>query len=338
MWMKNKLKILTSLLSIVVLLIINFICIPNFFHISITNGVLYGYLIDILNRSSELIILAIGMTLCVSVSRGTDISVGTVMAISGAVLVRLLGTGDVYNIPFFFAVFIALLASLLCGMWNGFLVSKLKIQPMIATLILYTAGRGFAQVITGGNNLYVKEPSFNYIGGNIPGIIIPTPILIAVVIILIFIVLFKKFPLKILMESTGLNQKASKLVGIKTDKVVFVVYTVCGLLAGIAGIIATSRISSIDANNVGLNMEMDAILAVAIGGNSLSGGKFSLGGSIIGAILIQTLTTTLYAFKITPDQLPFYKSLIIIAIVFFQSQPVKDFFSNMLKKVKKVNG
>ncbi len=332
--MKNKLKALAPLFSIGILLIINFIYIPNFFHISITNGVLYGYLIDILNRSSELIILAIGMTFCIAVSRGTDISVGAIMAISGAVLVRMLGTDMTYNMPFILAMIIALLSSLICGLWNGFLVSKLKIQPMIATLILFTAGRGLAQVITGGNNLYVKVDSFGYIGGNIPGVIIPTPIIIAIIVIMIFAILFKKLPLKIFMESTGLNQKASKLVGIKTDKITFISYMVCSLMAGLAGVIATSRISSIDANNVGLNMEMDAILAVAIGGNSLSGGKFSLSGSIIGAILIQTLTTTLYAFKITPDQLPFYKSLIIIAIVFFQSQPVKDFFSNVLKKVK----
>jgi len=333
--MKNKLKLLAPLFSLIVLLIINYIYIPDFFHISITNGSLYGYVIDILNRSSELILLALGMSLCVSVSKGTDISVGAIMAISGAVLARMLGTGEVYNVPFIIAMIVASLAALICGAWNGFLVSKLKIQPMIATLILFTAGRGIAQIITGGNSLYIKPDSFNYLGGNFPGVIIPTPIIIALIVIIIFTIIFTKYPIKLFMESVGLNKKTSDLVGIKSNKVIFLAYTVCGFLAGIAGMIATSRISAIDANNIGLNMEMDAILAVALGGNSLAGGKFSLTGTVLGAIIIQTLTTTLYAFKVTPDQLPFYKSLIIILIVIIQSPVVRNFFSNMLKKVKK---
>ena len=164
----DKLKKMTSyrlfwpIVCLALVLLFNLIKSPSFFEISIKNGVLYGYLVDIFNRSSELIILAVGMTLCVASSAGTDISVGAIMALSGAVSVYLLGSGETYAIPWIAAILIGLVVSVLCGMWNGFLVANMKIQPMVATLILFTAGRGMAQLITGGNNLYVKVDSFKY--------------------------------------------------------------------------------------------------------------------------------------------------------------------------------
>ena len=233
------------------------------------------------------------MTLCVASSAGTDISVGAIMALSGAVSVYLLGSGETYAIPWIAAILIGLVVSVLCGMWNGFLVANMKIQPMVATLILFTAGRGMAQLITGGNNLYVKVDSFKYLGGFLPHIPVPTPILVAII---------------------------------------FITYAACGLCAGIAGMIATSRITSIDANNVGNLMELDAILAVALGGNSLAGGKFSVAGSVIGAITIQALSTTLYAMKVTGDQLPLYKAIVVIIIVTLQSPEFKKYLNRIKAK------
>ena len=334
----DKLKKMTSyrlfwpIVCLALVLLFNLIKSPSFFEISIKNGVLYGYLVDIFNRSSELIILAVGMTLCVASSAGTDISVGAIMALSGAVSVYLLGSGETYAIPWIAAILIGLVVSVLCGMWNGFLVANMKIQPMVATLILFTAGRGMAQLITGGNNLYVKVDSFKYLGGFLPHIPVPTPILVAIIVVILATLFLNKTATKLYIESVGINGSASRLVGLNSTMIKFLTYVICGVLAGVAGIVASSRIYSADANNIGLNLEMDAILAVALGGNVLSGGKFSIMGSVIGAYTIQALTTTLYAMAVSADQLPVYKAIVVIIIVVLQSPVYKKAMQNYKAK------
>ncbi|HEX2926696.1 MAG TPA: ABC transporter permease [Ruminiclostridium sp.] len=331
----TKFRLFWPIVCLFVVLIVNLIRTPSFFNISInSNGVLYGYLIDIINRSSELIILAVGMTICVASSAGTDISVGAVMAITGAVTCSLLGTGGTYNMPYIAAVMAGILVATICGVWNGFLVAKLKIQPMVATLILFTAGRGIAQLITGGNILYIKVKNFKYLGSVLPGVPIPTPVFAAIAVVILTSLLLKKSALGMYIESVGINSKASRLIGLNSTFIIFLTYAFCGLCAGIAGSIATSRIYSIDANNVGLYMEMDAILAVALGGNSLAGGRFSLAGSVIGAITIQALSTSLYSMGVSADQLPVYKAIVVIIIVVLQSPQFKKFFRNFRKKVE----
>jgi simple sugar transport system permease protein len=329
---KSILKKITSfhlffpLMCLAIVLLLNLIKTPNFFHISINNGVLYGYIIDILNRSSELIILAVGMTLVVAASGGTDISVGAVSSVAGAVTIfTLIGglSSDIYRIPYGVALLLGVLAGIACGAFNGFLVAKLKIQPMVATLILFTAGRGIAQVLTQGFILYVRKEQFKYAGNFLPGIPVPTPIFVAAAVVIITIIVLKKSALGLYLQTVGINAKAARLVGVNSTLIIFFAYAFSGLCASISGIIITSRVYSIDANNAGLNMELDAILAVAIGGNSLSGGKFSLPGSVIGAITIQALTTSLYAMKVTADQLPVYKAVVVIIIVALQSPVVK---------------
>lgn len=341
---RTKLKKLMShrlffpILCLIIVLGINLIKTPNFFQISINNGVVYGFIIDIINRSSELIILAVGMTLVVAASGGTDISVGSVMAIAGAVSCSILGTGENYKAPYFVAIIVAIVVAGLCGMWNGFLVAKMKIQPMVATLILFTAGRGIAQVITGGTMRYIKVPSYKYLGFFLPGVPIPTPIFIAILTVVILMILLKKTALKLYIESVGINSKASKLLGINSIIIKFLCYTSCGVCAGIAGVIASSRIYSIDANNVGLYLELDAILAVALGGNSLSGGKFSIAGSVIGAITIQALSTSLFAMGVSADQLPVYKAIVVILIVMLQSSESKRIVYRIRRKIAENNG
>lgn len=323
------------LVCLAVVLLINLVKTPTFFNISINNGVLYGYLIDVLNRSSELIILAVGMTLVVASSGGTDISVGAVSAFAGAVCIFTLGTGEAYQVPYAVGILLGIFAGAVCGAWNGFLVAKMKIQPMVATLILFTAGRGVAQLITGGNILYVKVGSFKRLGAFLPHIPLPTPIFVAVIVVMITVIVLKKTALGMYIEAVGINAKAGKLVGLNATVIQFLTYVFCGLCAGIAGMIITSRIYSIDANNAGLNIELDAILAVALGGNSLGGGKFSIAGSVIGAITIQALTTSLYAMRVTADQLPVYKAIVVIVIVLLQSPEMKRMMKHF--KVKRMN-
>jgi simple sugar transport system permease protein len=335
-WKKiSSYRLFWPLVCLCIVLLANLLKTPSFFQITVKNGVFYGYLIDIINRSSELIILAVGMTLVAASSGGTDISVGAVSALAGTVCIFFLGTSDSYKLPYIIGVLGAIAIGTLCGMWNGFLVAKMKIQPMVATLILFTAGRGMAQLITGGNQWYVKVESFKFLGNSIPGVPLPTPIFVAIIAVLITVVFLKKTALGMYIEAVGINSKASRLVGLNSIVIQFLTYAFCGLCAGIAGLIITSRIGSIDGNNAGLNMELDAILAVALGGNSLGGGKFSIAGSVIGAITIQALTTSLYAMKVTADQLPVYKAVVVIIIVALQSPELQKIIKQVKNKTVK---
>ncbi len=334
-----KARLFFPILCLMLVLAINLLDNPRFFNISFNNGVLFGYVIDVVNRASELVILAVGMTLVVSASSGTDISVGAVMSVSAAVACAILAGGKVsvneYQNPFLVAIIVALLISMVCGAFNGFLVSCLKIQPMIATLILFTAGRGIAQLITNGQITYVRADSYKVLGNYIKNVPIPTPVFVALIVVLIVYIILKKTALGLYIQSVGINSKASKLIGIKSVLIIFLTYVISGLCAGVAGLVASSRIYSADANNIGLNLELDAILAVALGGNSLGGGKFNIIGSVIGAYTIQALTTTLYARGVSADQLPVYKAIVVVLIVSIQSEQIKKWTKQIKNHIKK---
>ncbi|KAB1440735.1 ABC transporter permease [Candidatus Galacturonibacter soehngenii] len=342
----NKIKKITSyelflpIMCFILVLLINVIKTPTFFEVSIKNGVFYGYIIDVINRASELVILAVGMTLVVASSGGTDISVGAVMSVAAALCCYILAGGqqtiNAYQNPYVLGILLALVVGVVCGCFNGFLVAKMKIQPMVATLILFTAGRGIAQLITKGQITYIRVENYKLLGANIPGIPLPTTIFVVVIVVLITNIVLKKTALGLYIQSVGINAKASRLVGLKSSRIIFLTYVFCGLCAGIAGLMASSRIYSADANNIGLNMELDAILAVALGGNSLSGGKFTLLGSVIGAYTIQALTTTLYAMSVSADQLPVYKAIVVVIIVSLQSKEFKKIVRGL--KDKKADG
>lgn len=328
--MKNEsLKNITSqrlflpVFCLALVLLVNIVTTPNFFAIEVRDGMLYGYIIDIINRASELVILAVGMTLVVSSSAGTDISVGAIMAVSAAVCCNILTGGEraatAYASPLIVGFIAAIIVGILIGCFNGFLVAKLNIQPMVATLIMFTAGRGIAQLITDGQITYVRVDSYRTLGASIPGIPVPAPFIVAVIVVAATAFLLKKTALGMYIQSVGINKKSSSLMGIKAVMIIFLTYAYCGFCSGLSGLIASSRIYSADANNIGLNMELDAILAVAIGGNSLGGGKFSIAGSVIGAYTIQALTTTLYAMHVSSDQVPVYKAVVVVIIVALQS-------------------
>ena len=337
----TSMRLFMPIVCLLAVLLVNVITTPGFFKISVNNGVLYGYIVDVINRASELVILAVGMTLVTAASGGQDISVGAIMAVAAALCCQILSGGAAsvtsFQNPVILAVFAALLGSVVCGAFNGFLVAKLNIQPMVATLILYTAGRGIAQLVTNGQITYVRVSSYKVLGGYIGKCPVPTPIFVAIITIIIVHFVLKKTALGLYIESVGINATASRLVGLNSTLIKFLTYVICGLLAGFAGLVASSRIYSADANNIGLNMEMDAILAVALGGNVLGGGKFSLMGSVIGAYTIQALTTTLYAMNVSADQLPVYKAIVVVIIVTLQSPVVKKYFAGLkAKKAAKV--
>lgn len=327
------------IVCLLIVLLVNVIRTPDFFSITITEGHLNGWVINVINRGSELVILAIGMTLVTAASGGQDISVGAVMAVSAAVCCQLLSGGAVSTetlaMPIIIAALAGILVAGLCGAFNGFLVSALNIQPMVATLILYTAGRGIAQLITKGQITYIRVESYKTMGGFIGPI--PTPVLFAVGTIIVAWLVLNKTALGLYIECVGVNSNSSRLVGLNSTKIKFLTYVICGLLAGVAGIVESSRIYSADANNIGLSLEMDAILAVALGGNMLGGGKFNLMGSVIGAYTIQALTTTLYAMSVPSDQLPVYKAIVVIVIVVLQSPIFKSYIQNRKAKKQSAN-
>ncbi|CBL05562.1 monosaccharide ABC transporter membrane protein, CUT2 family (TC 3.A.1.2.-) [Megamonas hypermegale ART12/1] len=328
-------SIFLPLVALAILVIFNIIFVPGFLDVEITqDGRLYGRVFDILNRSSSLIILSLGMTFVIATA-GIDISVGAVVAISGAVCCSLIGgRGDgVAEYPMVVAMIAAIATGVVCGMWNGFLVAKIKIQPMVVTLILMVAGRGIAQLLTEGQIITVYYAPFSYIGGNIPGNIIPSPIIIAILMIALVVFILKKTSLGLFIQSVGINPTASRYAGINVALIIFLVYAFSGFCAGVSGLIESSLIRAADANNAGLNMEMDAILAVALGGTLLSGGKFYIGGSIIGAITIQTLTTTMYAMGVASDQLPVVKAIVVIILCLIQSKHFREIF-NKSKKIQ----
>ena len=326
-------RLFMPLVCLAAVLLVNVITTPGFFKVSINNGVLFGYVIDVINRASELVILAVGMTLVTAASGGQDISVGAIMAVTGAVCCQILTGGELsvteHAVPLVVGMLVGLLAAAACGAFNGFLVAKLGIQPMIATLILFTAGRGIAQLVTAGQITYVRTDSYKVLGGYFA---IPTPVFVAIFVVIVVTIILKKTALGLYIESVGINGNASRLVGLNSTLIKFLTYVICGVLAGVAGLVASSRIYSADCNNIGLNNEMDAILAVALGGNALGGGKFSLMGSVIGAYTIQALTTTLYAMNVKADQLPVYKAVVVVIIVILQSPVFKKWLAGFKTK------
>lgn len=307
----------------------------EFFKIGIQNELLSGRLVNILNRGSEVAILAIGMTLVVSASAGTDISVGSVMALSAGVCCTLLAGAAAPQatelaVPLIVGVLAALLVGCVCGAFNGALVAYLNIQPMVATLILWTAARAIGLLVCNNLIVYVRNDAFAMFGGYIGPV--PTPLIIAAVCIAVVTIVLKKSALGLYIQSVGINKKASRIAGLNSQKIIFLCYVLCGLCAGIAGVVASSRITSADTNNIGLNFELDAILAVALGGNSLAGGKFNLAGSIIGAYTIQAITTTMYNLGVSSAVNPVFKAVIVIVIVAVQAPPVKAFFKKLSAK------
>jgi len=336
-------QIFIPLAALLILIVFNLIMDPGFFTISVVtnssgNKVLSGSLITILNNASELVILAIGMTLVTAASGGQDISVGAGIAIAGSTILRILCGGEarpeVMQAPILVAFLIACMVSMIFGAFNGALVAYFKIQPMVATLILFTAGRSIAAWINNNTLPVINDPVFAYAGNFIPGVPIPTPVFIAIACVILIALVLKFTNLGLYVQSVGINSSSSRLNGISPSFVKFLTYVIMGLCVAVAGYIKVSRISSINYSVIAKDIEMDAILAVALGGNALSGGKFNMAASVLGAYVIQFLTTTLYAFDIPSDALPAYKAVVVIILVVLSTPVVQEKLTSLGKRLK----
>jgi galactofuranose transport system permease protein len=313
------------------LLLFNQFFTPGFFHIQVLDGHLYGSRIDVLNQGAKVMLLSLGMVLVIATG-GVDLSVGAVMAIAAAVSSRLLVTEHQSAVV---AIAVALVVSVLAGAWNGLLVAGFGIQPIVATLVLMVAGRGIAQLITEGQIINFLDPTMVYLGnGHLFGL--PFTLTLVLVMLLLAFFLVRRTALGLFIEAVGDNDEASRYSGINARQVKFLVYTFSGLCAGLAGLVACSNIKSADANNIGLYLELDAILAVVVGGTSLQGGRFYLIGAVIGGLFIQTLTTTLYARNVSSDISPVPKALVIIAVCLFQSESFRTRLSRSVRASERV--
>lgn len=310
-----------QLITLAVVLTLNTLLFPGFLDIGIANGRLYGSLIDILNRGAPVALLAIGMTLVIA-TRGIDLSVGAVMAICGATAAATVASsGSAVT-----AITVALGIGLACGLWNGILVALLNIQPIIATLILMVAGRGIAQLITEGTILTFTHEGLIFVGsGSLFGL--PMPVVLWLAAALIAALLVRRTALGLLIEAVGINRRASSLAGVNAGVLIVAVYMISGFAAAVAGIIAAADIRGADANNAGLWLELDAILAVVIGGTSLLGGRFTLFGTALGALIIQSINTGILISGFPPEFNLVIKASIIIVILLIQSPAIQSLFT-----------
>jgi galactofuranose transport system permease protein len=307
------------LATLALLLLANGAFNPGFLSLQWRDGHLYGSLIDIANRAAPLALVSLGMTLVIAV-RGLDISVGAVLAIAATVAAWSLSRFDSSSglLPLFVAIGAALGAGTLCGLWNGLLVVKAGMQPIVATLILMVAGRGLAQLISDGQILTIYYEPYAFLGkGFLLGL--PFSLFVVAIIFVALQLLLNRTSLGLFVRAIGENPLASHVAGVRARTITPFLYVFCGFAAGLAGLLVSSNVASADANNAGQLFELDAILAVALGGSSLTGGRFSLAGSLTGALIIQALTTTIYSLGVPPQVTLVVKAVLVIGVLLLQS-------------------
>ena len=301
-------------LALVVLLLFNLAVTPNF--------ATWQTLNVNLTQVCTIVIVAVGMTLVIATG-GIDLSVGSLMAISGAIapMIFLGKLVEIGSVPaaVALAMFVAVAVTTMFGAFNGWLIARFRIQPIVATLVLFIAGRGIAQVMTNGNLQVFKVPEFQWIGLGRPfGIPAQVIIMVCIVALAAWVLARTSFGRQVL--AIGGNERAARLSGIATGRIKIAVYAISGALAGVAGLVVIAINSASDANLVGMGMELDAIAAVAVGGTLLSGGRASIIGTLLGALIIQLVRYTLLANGVPDAAALVVKAAIIIGAVWVQER------------------
>lgn len=311
-------RLLWPLAGLGLLLLFNLCFDRAFFEITTRDGNLYGPIMTILRLAVKVMLLATGMTLVIAAG-GVDLSVGSVMAVAGALVAHLSAQG---HWSFVALMGVAVLVALVVGAFNGTLVAFVGLQPIVATLIMMVLGRGVALSITGGLPISVADPGLLFLGrGFIAGL--PVPILLVLVVVVIIAIACRKTALGLFIEAVGDNEVASRLSGINARGIKLFVYMFCAVCAALAALVAIGDVGRVEPDRLGQMLELDAITAVVVGGTVLTGGRFSLVGSIIGALLIQTLTVTLIRQGMPSDVAPVPKALVIIVVCLLQSPKLR---------------
>lgn len=311
-------KLIWPLAALLALLLFNLAWTPGFFSLEVKDGHLYGSLVDVANRATPVLLVSLGMTLVIATG-GVDLSVGAVMAIAGSIAAMLLTRSEA-SLAMVFGATLGLCT--LAGAWNGLLVAVCRIQPIVATLILMVAGRGIAQLLTGGQIITVEQAGFSYLGN---GYLLGLPLTVTIVAVTLAVTgaLTRLTAMGWFIESVGDNETASRYAGLPVAAVKVLAYAFCGLCSGVAGLIVASDIKAADANNAGLYLELDAIFAVVIGGTLLTGGRFSLLGSVVGALIIQALTTTILTRGVPVEFTLVVKAIVVLLVCLLQSEALR---------------
>jgi simple sugar transport system permease protein len=311
-------RLLWPLLALVCLFVFDFLYIPDFFRVTVREGNLYGSLIDIMENAAPVLLLSIGMTLVIATG-GVDLSVGSIMAICAAVAAQLVVSGHSAAVAFAAAMAVGLA----CGAWNGALVALLGIQPIVATLILMVAGRGIAHLVTSDQIITFNNRAYSFLGS---GFLFRLPFSLTVVaaVLAATALLVRKTALGLFIEAVGGNASASRYAGVNATAVKWMVYVFSGACACVAGLITAGDINAADPEHNGQYLELDAILAVVIGGTALTGGRFSLPGSVIGALVIQTLTTTILTYGVPPEKTLVVRAAVVILVCLLQSEGLRE--------------
>ena len=312
-WFRSAGQTYSALAALVLLVLYNALFTPNFLTAQTLNVNL--------TQVATIVIVATGMTLVIATG-GIDLSVGSLMAISGA-LAPIIFLGKIVPVSpglgNVLAVIVPILIAGLFGLFNGVLVTTFRIQPIIATLVLFIAGRGIAQVVTNGNLQAFKNPGFQYIGLGRP-LGIPFQALLMVVIVVVAAWVMRTTTFGRYVLATGGNESAARLAGVPVNRVKRAVYVISGLLCGLAGLIVIAINSSSDANLVGLNMELSAIAATAVGGTPLTGGRATIVGTLLGALIIQLIGFTLLSKGVPYAVAQVINAAIILVAVYMQRQ------------------
>ena len=324
---RRKSVVFWPLLALALMLLFNLFFTPQFYRLELRPAEypvfglhiprLYGVPVDIINHASKVGILAIGMTLVIAVG-GIDLSVGAIMAIAGAMMATMsvqLGYSPAQCIA------AALVVGAICGVWNGFLVAIMGIPPMVATLILMVAGRGVAQLITDGQIIIFDNPILTFIGNGF--ILIPFPFILMILMFLLTRFLTGTTAVGYMIEAVGDNEVAASRAGLSARLIKFLVYVFCGLCAAVAGLVQTANIRSADANNIGLNLELDAIMSVVIGGTAMTGGSGSMAGTVVGALMLGIINNMLNMWGVSAYLQGTVKGLVIVLAVLVQSPKVQ---------------
>lgn len=296
-------------LAVLLLLITgNSLFTPNFLHINT--------LWNILLQAFSTIVISMGMTVVIATG-GIDISVGSTMALSSIVFAKLL---IINESGFGIALSLSLLAALMFGLFNGVLIGVFKFQPIVATLILMISGRGIAQQFNDGVVISFYGNHYAELGTYRIGGVLPVQVVVIALVLTGTLFLVKKTVFGRFIQAVGDNDKASGLMGINTAAVLIGSYVMCALLAGGAAVLETLRVCSADPNNIGNSIELDCIAAVAIGGTSMSGGRAVVMGTLVGALVMQVITTMMNMNNIFYAYALVVKSAIIVAALYLQRE------------------
>lgn len=313
------------LVALAALFVFNLIFTSGFARIELRDGRLFGTMVDIFQNGAPVMLLAVGMTLVIALG-GIDLSVGSVMALSGAIA-ALLMTEYGQSVPVGIAAALAL--ALAVGALNGALVTYAGIQPIIVTLVTLVMGRGLAQTLTHDQKVNFEIPTFEFIGnGTVLGL--PFPALVVAVVALGVGLLLRKTSTGLYLEAMGGNPQAARLCGVRVHVIRILAFMACSLCAGMAGLIAAADIKEADVANAGLYLELDAILAVVLGGTSLTGGRANLVGSLIGAVFIQTLTVMLQMRGVITEHTLIIKAIVALGVCYMQTPA----FEKLMQRVR----